>query len=107
VLDGSLNVVTASRSFYQFFQVTPGETLGRRIYELGNGQWDVAALRELLETILPRDQSFDGFSVAHEFPAIGRRKISLNARRVVGGAGETPLILLAMQEAQGAQEKIS
>ena len=101
VLDEGLKVVTASRSFYRRFRVTSDETLGRRIYELGNGQWNIPALRELLETILPRDQSFDGFAVEHVFPAIGRCKMLLNARRFVGGTSQTPLILLAMQDAGG------
>jgi len=98
VLDGDLKVVTASRSFYRRFGTTSGETLGRRIYELGNGQWNIPALRELLETILPRDQSFEGFTVEHDFPAIGRCKMLLNARRFAGGTGP-PLILLAMEDA--------
>jgi two-component system, chemotaxis family, CheB/CheR fusion protein len=101
VLDADLKVVTASRSFYQWFRTTSGETVGRRIYELGNGQWDIPALRELLETILPRDQSFAGFAVEHDFPAIGRRKMLLNARHFVSGS-TAQLILLAMEDAGDA-----
>jgi two-component system CheB/CheR fusion protein len=96
-LDGALRVVSASRSFYQTFQVTPGETVGQLVYELGNRQWDIPALRELLETILPRDQSFEGYEVEHDFPAIGRRKLRLNARRIDSKQGATPMILLAME----------
>ncbi len=99
VMDGDLKVISASRSFYRRFQVAEGDTVGRPLYELGNGQWDIPALRELLETILPRDQSFDDFAVEHDFPAIGRCRMLLNARRVVGAAGEIPLILLAMEDA--------
>ena len=98
VLDGELSVVSASRSFYQTFQVSPTETVGRPIYELGNGQWDIPALRELLENILPSDQSFEDYAVDSEFPAIGRRRLLLNARRVVGKLGAPRLILLAMQQ---------
>ncbi len=103
VLDANLKVVGASRSFYRRFQVTSGDTMGRRIYELGNGQWDIPALRELLETILPRDQSFDGFVVEQEFPVIGRCKMVLNARRVVGNPSQAPLILLAMEQARSPE----
>lgn len=98
VLDGALKVVSASRSFYRTFRVTPAETLGRRIYDLGNRQWDIPSLRELLETILPRDQSFDTYPVEHTFPTIGRRRMLLNASRIVGKGGDTQLILLAMQD---------
>ena len=97
VLDSSLQVVTASRSFYQCFEVSPSETLGRAIYDLGDGQWNIPALRELLENVLPSDQSFDDYVVDSEFPAIGHRRLLLNARRVVGKLGAPPLILLAMQ----------
>ena len=97
VLDGDMRVVAASRSFYRYFQATPGETVGRTLYELGNRLWEVPALRELLETVLPRDQSFDDFAVEHEFPVIGRCRMLLNARRMVDASGGAPMILLAME----------
>jgi two-component system CheB/CheR fusion protein len=102
VLNGAFEIMAASRSFYRSFQVGAEETLGRAIYDLGNRQWDIPALRELLETILPRDQSFDGYVVEHDFPALGRRRMLLNARRLVGKAGGTPLILLALEDAGAA-----
>ena len=101
VLDADMKVVSASRSFCAHFQTKPQETVGRSIYALGNGQWDIPALRELLETILPRDTSFDDFVVEHDFPAIGHCKLLLNARRVVGDIAERPLILLALQPMDG------
>lgn len=99
IMDGDLRVISASRSFYRRFQVAQKDVVGRLLYELGNGQWNIAALRELLESILPRDESFDDFMVEHDFPAIGHCKLVLNARRVVGANGEVPLILLAMEDA--------
>lgn len=97
VLNATLQVVSASRSFYRDFQVAPKDTVGRPIYELGNHQWDIPALRDLLEKILPQGQSFDDFVVEHDFPSIGHRKMLLNARRIVGSGGGTQLILLAME----------
>ncbi len=94
VMDGDLKVISANRVFFQYFQVTTADTIGRKIYDLGNGQWNIPALRELLEIILPRDQAFEGFKVEHNFPAIGHQKISLNARRIVGKSSELSLILL-------------
>jgi len=96
VLDSEMKVVSASRAFYRQFQVAPEETLGRRMYDLGNHQWDIPALRELLGSILQRNQTFEDFTVEHDFPQIGRRRMSLNARRVIDGEGELPLILLAI-----------
>jgi len=98
VLDGTLKVVSASRSFYQNFRVTPEDTLGRQIYELGKRQWDIPKLRELLETILPHNQVLEGFEVEHDFPDIGKRKMLLNARRIAGKEGTTQLILLAIED---------
>ena len=101
VLDGDMKVVSASRSFYLRFRVAREETIGRHIYDIGNRQWDIPALRQLLETVLPRDESFEGFAVEHEFPIIGHRKMLLNARRVVDEAANRPLILLAIEEVGG------
>ena len=98
VLDAKLRVISASRSFYRVFQTTLENTVGRPLYELSNRQWDIPALRELLENILPRDQSFEGYAVEYDSPAIGHRKMLLNARRIVGDSGDTQLILLAMEE---------
>ena len=97
VLDGALQVVSASPSFYQHFHLTPEETLGHPLCELGSRQWDIPKLRELLETVLPRNRGFDGYVIEHDFPAIGMRRMELSARRIVGSAGDTQLILLAME----------
>jgi len=101
VLDGALKVISASRSFYENFGVAPQDTVGRQLYELGNRQWDIPKLRELLETRLPGDQVLEGFEVEHDFPGIGRRKMLLNARRITGKTDGTQLILLAIEEVAG------
>jgi two-component system, chemotaxis family, CheB/CheR fusion protein len=97
VLDGEMRVVSASRSYYQHFHAAQEETVGRSIYELGNHQWDIPALRELLETVLPRDLSFEGYAVEQDVPSIGRARTRLSARRIVSRSGDTRLILLAME----------
>jgi two-component system CheB/CheR fusion protein len=96
VLDSKLQVVSASRAFYQHFKVTPEQTVGCKLYELGNGQWNITALRELLETILPQNQVMEGFVVEHVFPELGNCRMVLNARRIKTVQGDTELILLAM-----------
>ncbi|MEI7433218.1 MAG: chemotaxis protein CheB [Methanomicrobiales archaeon] len=98
VLDGRFEVVSASRAFYQKFQVTPEETLGQVLYKLGNNQWDIPGLHELLETVLTNKTSFENFEVGHDFPGIGKRKMLLNARRIPGEAGSTQLLLLAIED---------
>ena len=82
VLDQDLRVVTASRSFYEVFKVKSEDTVGQLIYNLGNKQWDIPKLRELLETILPNQATFDDYEVEHDFPSIGIRTMLLNARRI-------------------------
>jgi chemotaxis protein methyltransferase CheR len=73
VLDPDLRVAAASRSFYQFFQIEPQETFGRGLYDLSNGEWDIAALRLLLGRIVPASEVMDDFEVEQEFPHIRRR----------------------------------
>lgn len=98
ILDADLRVCSASRSFYEGFAVTPEETEGRLVYELGNGQWDIPELRTLLEEILPKDDSFRDFEVTHDFQSIGRRRMFLNARKVHRPGNHSELILLAMED---------
>jgi two-component system CheB/CheR fusion protein len=97
VLDAGLKIISASRSFYQYFKVGEKETVGKLIYDLGNRQWDIPDLRKLLENILPESESFDDFAVEHDFPMIGHRKMLLNARRIIDANGNTQMILLSMQ----------
>lgn len=94
VLDWDLNVVQANEAFYRTFQVSPAESEGRKVYELGNGQWDIPRLRDLLENVLPDDDAFDDVEVEHEFEAIGHRIMLLNGRRL----DHLDLILLAIRD---------
>jgi len=98
VLDADLKVVFANRSFHQVFKVTPQETDGQLLYELGNRQWDIPKLRELIEDILLMDTTFDGYEVEHEFEHIGRRVMRLNARRISGEVNKIPLIFLTFED---------
>jgi PAS domain S-box-containing protein len=98
VLDQELRVVTASRSFYEVFKVNPEETVGQLIYDLGNKQWDIPKLRELLETILPEKATFDNYEVEHDFTDIGRRIMLLNARQIERASGKERIILLAIED---------
>jgi PAS domain-containing protein len=91
-------VIHANKSFYRMFGVTRGETEGAYIYDLGNRQWDIPKLRELLEDIIPRDHAFDDFEMEHDFPRVGRKKLFLNARMIVGERGGKEMILLAMED---------
>jgi PAS domain S-box-containing protein len=97
ILDSDLNVRSANRSFYETFKVEPAETDGRSIYELGDGQWNIPALRTLLEEILPLQLSFDDFEVEHNFAHIGPKTMLLNAR-CFPPEGRYEAILLAIED---------
>lgn len=97
-LDQDLRVVSVSRSFYEFFKVKPEETVGQLIYDLGNKQWNIPKLRELLETILPQKTTFENYEVVHNFATIGRRVMLLNARQVQQVLGKELIILLAIED---------
>jgi two-component sensor histidine kinase len=98
VLDSAFSVLAASRSFYETFKVDPEHTVGRLLYALGDGQWDIPALRELLETIIPERVAMNGFEVNHDFPGLGRRVMLLNARKVIYETSANSTILLAFTD---------
>jgi PAS domain S-box-containing protein len=98
VLDATLHVLMANRYFYECFQVTPQETGAHRLYDLGNGQWDIPGLRHLLEQIVPHHTAFDDFEVTHTFPHLGPKTMLLHARQIVRTHGTPPLILLAIED---------
>lgn len=98
VLNNKLKIISTNNAFCKLFHVTIKDTVGHKIYDLGNNQWDIPALRKLLETILPQEQVLNDYLVEHDFPGIGRRKILLNGRCIVNKSGEASLMLLAMIE---------
>ena len=98
VLDSDLKVVKANHSFYRTFNVKPDGTEGVLIYDLGNRQWNIPKLRELLENILPQNSIFTDFEVEHQFETIGRKIMLLNARRIYSDVKQTQLILLAIED---------
>ncbi|MFA6511901.1 MAG: PAS domain-containing protein [Patescibacteria group bacterium] len=103
ILDEDLRVIAANESFYRTFQVEQKDTDGKVVYELGNGQWNIPALKKLLEDILPKNTFFKGFEVSHEFPFIGHKVMILNARQIHFQEGAATkllphIILLAMED---------
>lgn len=98
ILDKDLRVVKASRSFLDFFKVSSDETIGKLIYDLGNKQWDIPKLRELLENILPEKTIFNNFEVELIFTTIGKRFMLLNARQIERAFGNEKVILLSIED---------
>ena len=98
VLDGDLRVLAVSRSYYLTFRVDRQDVLGRPLYALGDGQWQIPALRMLLEKIILERAAMDAFEVEHEFPRIGRRIMLLNARAVFYADHSHTTLLLAFED---------
>ena len=98
VLAGDLRVIAASRSFYHVFQVDHRDTEGQLVYALGGGQWNIPALRMLLEKILPEKSVMDNFEVDGEFPRIGHRTMLLNARKIHYEGQSNTMLLLAFED---------
>jgi len=103
ILNSDLRVMAANESFFRTFQVELKDTHNKHVYELGDGQWNIPALKKLLEDILPKNTFFKGFEVVHEFPFIGRKTMILNARQIHFKEDTTletfpPIILLAMED---------
>jgi len=97
ILDKDLRVKRATGGFYAKFKTSDRETEGYYIYELGNHQWDIPKLRELLERVLPASKISEDFEVTHVFPEIGKKIMCLNARQIDNVNGEK-LILLSIED---------
>lgn len=97
VLDGELRVHLVNPAFSEAFGCAQEESRGQLLHELDHGAWDIPELRRLLREVLKEDRTFEGFSIEHDFPHLGRRHMLLNARKLAGGDQRPPLILLAIE----------
>ncbi len=98
ILDKNFRITSANNSFFKYFGVKEEETEGKLLYELGNGQWDIPALHELLDHIIPMHTDFKEFEISHNFPVIGEKMLLLNANRIVQKSGQEERILLAIED---------
>lgn len=98
VLDNNLRIVAASRSFCEAFRVSSKDVLGRSIYDLVDGQFNVPALRPLLDKIVPDHAIMDGFEINAMFSNIGQRTLILNAREVFYEGDGHRTLLLAFED---------
>ncbi len=105
VLDGDLRIQRATSAFYEMFHVARGETEGRLLYDIGNGQWNIPRLRELLGAALFGDDSFHDFEAEHDFPHVGRRTMRLNGRRITREGEDRRIVLLAVEDVTQRREE--
>jgi PAS domain S-box-containing protein len=105
VLDGELNVLTANPAFYKAFGVGRDETIGRPLYELGSGQWDVEDLRRLMEDVIPKSASIIDYEIRADFPTIGQRTMLVSAQRLVQPDNGGRVLLLTLVDATERQRR--
>ena len=98
ILDKNLRVKSANNAFYKNFQVHQQDTEGKLLYELGNHQWDIPPLRELLEDIIPKETFFYDYEITHVFRHIGKKTMLLNARQILQKVQHEQLILIAFTD---------
>ncbi|MDR6844375.1 CheR family methyltransferase [Flavobacterium granuli] len=96
VLDKEIKIKSANISFCKTFHVTEEECIGKSLYQLGNNQWNIKQLKELLEEIVPKNNRFHDFEVEHVFPVIGKKIMLLNAHRIVQTRENEELIVLTI-----------
>lgn len=105
ILDGEFRVIYANESFYKTFQVTAQETESEFFYKLGNNQWDIPQLREILEKTLPQKKVLTDFLVEHDFPHLGHRIMQLNASQISLQEKQMPLVLLVIEDITDQKNK--
>ncbi|WP_100340033.1 PAS domain-containing sensor histidine kinase [Mucilaginibacter auburnensis] len=104
VLNPDLKVLSVNDHFVKTFKVTREETEGKLMYELGNGQWNIPRLKELLENILPTNNPVLEFEVEHDFPHIGKKLMLLNAHRIELEGQFRDRILIAIEDITDRRE---
>ena len=98
ILDKNFRIKTVNQAFYKTFHLKEEQTLGVFLYDLGNKQWNIPRLRELLEGIIPENSHFHNFELTHNFPNIGEKTMLLNASRLIQKSQGEQLILLTFAD---------
>jgi len=103
VLDKNLRIISANQSFYATFKVAEKDTVGWLITDLGDRQWNIPKLIQLLKEIIPGKKVVQGYEVQHIFEHIGPRVMVVNACQLrapkkIGQIREEELILLAIED---------
>ncbi|HEX9151982.1 MAG TPA: ATP-binding protein, partial [Flavobacterium sp.] len=98
ILNKNFHVISANTSFYKKFLVNKEETEGKLLFDLGNEQWNIPKLREVLNEIIAKKSSLENFEVTHTFSEIGEKIMLLNAHLIVQKVNSEQLILLAIAD---------
>ncbi|MCF8448342.1 MAG: response regulator [Taibaiella sp.] len=96
IIDKDIRIVSANKSFYKTFHVSEENSIGVSLYKLGDNQWNIPGLRDLIEDIVPKNIRFHDFEVKHVFPKLGRKIMLLNAHRITKQSNNEELIVLTI-----------
>ena len=98
VLDEQLCLVSANRSFYSAFGLEPVEVVGKSLVTVAGQHSGALGLRAFLERVQAEPSHVEDYEAEIELPALGRRLLLLNARRLREGPHGKPKILLAIDD---------
>jgi two-component sensor histidine kinase len=83
LLDGALNIVAASASFYGAFALDPALSLGSPFFSLGDGEWDLPQLRSLLAATLSGAANIQAYEMDLKRAGQPTRRVVVHAQRLV------------------------
>jgi len=98
VLNKDMRIKSANKAFCKTFHVTEEESIGVPLYQLGDNQWDIPRLRELLEDIVPKNKHIQNFEVEVSFPTIGHKAMLLNAHCIKHQNSDQEFIVLTISD---------
>jgi two-component system CheB/CheR fusion protein len=98
ILDDQQTVLEANGAFYETFGVDEADTLGQSLFTLGDGQWNIPDLRNLIETVLPAKGEVREYEVQHDFPGLGPKTMLLSARQMPSEQARMASVIVAIQD---------
>lgn len=107
VLDQGLTIHRANHAFYDVFLTNPSATLNRRLVDIGDGQWNSPELRKLLDQVLLGNSPVTSYRVEHDFPGVGIKVMTVNARKVPAMDNRSARLLLAFEDVTASDERLT
>jgi two-component system, chemotaxis family, CheB/CheR fusion protein len=98
IVDGELRVEKANAAFYDLFKTTAGLARGRPLVALGAPQWGRPDLQAALSDVFASGTTLADWPFEAEFPGIGLRTMSLNARRLLPDREARGRLVLAIED---------
>lgn len=98
LLDGDLDVVAASASFFEAFHIDPAGALGESFLELGEGEWNLPRLHSLLTATLSGAAAIEAYEIELKSRSAPPRNLLLNAHLLAYGDGQDVRLLLGITD---------